>query len=304
MRRLAAEDFSRARRVLLEAARPVDRARFLHHFEGGPADDVSRALAPYQNPDGGFGHGLEPDFRLPATSALATTVGLRMLGEAGLSDADPRVRGAVGYLANSFDRTRPGWRDVPAAVNDHPHAPWWERGDPGRLGPEDAWGNPDAEAVAAFHRWPACVPEALREETTALALARLEALPGPPPPYVALCYQQLAAAAPAEVADRVADRLRAEATAIAGRAAQQSEFATFWLAPTPEAPLAEPLRTAVAMSLDEEIARQSPEGHWAPRWSWGDAYPEAWAVARREWCGEQTLHTLLALRAWDRIDLP
>lgn len=302
MEELDAKAFSSARRAVLGAARPVDRARWLHHFEGGPAAHVARALAPYQNADGGFGHGLEPDFRLPASSALATTVGLRMLHEAGVPASDPRVRGAVAYLAATYDRGRPGWQDVPLEVNDHPHAPWWQRGDPRRPGPAEAWGNPDAEAVAAFHAWPELVPDGLREETTALALARLEALAGPPPPYVALCYSRLAATAPPPVAARVAARLRAEASGIAARAAESPEFACFWLAPTPDHPLAEPLRAAVSRSLDEEVARQSSEGYWEPRWSWHAADPEAWRVARAEWRGEQTLHTVLALRAWGRIE--
>jgi hypothetical protein len=42
-------------------ARPLDFALWRYHFEGGSAEDVLRALALYQNADGGFGKGIEPD---------------------------------------------------------------------------------------------------------------------------------------------------------------------------------------------------------------------------------------------------
>ena len=45
----------------------------------------------FQNDDGGFGRALEPDFRLPASSAIATAVGFQYLREAGV--ASPRSHG-------------------------------------------------------------------------------------------------------------------------------------------------------------------------------------------------------------------
>ena len=36
---------------------------------------VMVALIAFQNPDGGFGHGLEPDTRSPASSGIASSIG-------------------------------------------------------------------------------------------------------------------------------------------------------------------------------------------------------------------------------------
>ena len=73
MNRLSRADFDRAKRFISAHARPLDRSLFVYHFQSGPADDVMAELVRFQNEDGGFGRGLEPDFRLGASSALATT---------------------------------------------------------------------------------------------------------------------------------------------------------------------------------------------------------------------------------------
>lgn len=305
MQTLDSKSFERARNYLRTHARPLDRALFLHQFEGAPAGPVGRALEAYRNEDGGFGRALEPDFRLPDSSAMATCIGLRILHEIGAPGDDPLVRGAIRYLCETYDPERPGWIDVPAQVNDHPHAPWWQRDDSARLGPEDVWGNPEAEIVARFHTWPEQVPAALLAEVSDLTLSRLDHTPSPLPPYVALCYQRLGETAPPEVRGRIAGRLRSDARKIldpdpAGW--DGNAFPLFWLVPTPDTPGADQLEAEVALELDREIARQGEDGAWEPRWSWMGGYPEAWEVARREWRGEQTLHTLRALRAWGRIE--
>ena len=93
---LTPASFSRAREFLLQRARPLERALFRFHFENAPAAEVRRALAAFQNEDGGFGRALEPDFRLPASSAIATSLAFRHLREAMVPARDPMVRAACG----------------------------------------------------------------------------------------------------------------------------------------------------------------------------------------------------------------
>ena len=85
MTQLSQERFDQARRFIKSEARTVDRALFEFRFEGAPAAAVAESLSAYQNPDGGFGHALEPDVRNPASSALATSIGLQVLKELDLS---------------------------------------------------------------------------------------------------------------------------------------------------------------------------------------------------------------------------
>ena len=64
---LTASALAAAERFTWLNARLIDRLRFAHLFRGGAAAPVVAALRPYQNADGGFGNGLEPDFRGPVS---------------------------------------------------------------------------------------------------------------------------------------------------------------------------------------------------------------------------------------------
>ena len=69
MKRLTAAAFERAKAFVREQGRDLDRALLEFHFGDGAADvRAFDALEAYQNNDGGFGHGLEPDLRTSASS--------------------------------------------------------------------------------------------------------------------------------------------------------------------------------------------------------------------------------------------
>jgi hypothetical protein len=110
---------------------------------------VLTELSRFQNEDGGFGHGLEPDFFLPDSSAMATSIGLRILHELETSETkNLMIEKAIGYLWNTYDEERPGWWAVPKRVNEYPHAPWWQWNLEENMTVIDHhWGNPNAELI-------------------------------------------------------------------------------------------------------------------------------------------------------------
>ena len=73
------------------------------------------------------------------------------------------------------------------------------------------------------------------------------------------------------------------------------------VAPDPASPFLPGLQEAVEENLDYLIDTQHEDGSWLPAWTWGDAYPEEWAKAKREWQGVLTLDALLRLRRYGRI---
>ena len=73
-------DNSAAENFVWSAARLVDRHRYALLFAEGPAQPVIDALRGYRNPDGGFGHGLEPDLRSPGSQPAPTLYALEILG--------------------------------------------------------------------------------------------------------------------------------------------------------------------------------------------------------------------------------
>ena len=61
---------NRAHDFMLRNARLLERRLFEATWTGGPSAAVVAALAAYQNADGGFGAGLEPDKRDPASQPV------------------------------------------------------------------------------------------------------------------------------------------------------------------------------------------------------------------------------------------
>jgi hypothetical protein len=116
-------DIDAAAQFLAAGGRIVDRRRFERLFAGGSAVPVRDAVAAYRNPDGGFGHGLEPDGRSPASQPAAIEQALRILDEAGAWDED-LVAGACGWLAANAPAGG-GAVFVEPSVAGWPHAPWW-----------------------------------------------------------------------------------------------------------------------------------------------------------------------------------
>ena len=68
-------------------------------FDGAPAAGVVDVLRGYQNPDGGFGHGLEPDKRCPASLAIDVEAALNAMTAAASVDRD-MVERACDFLAS------------------------------------------------------------------------------------------------------------------------------------------------------------------------------------------------------------
>jgi hypothetical protein len=115
--RTAAETF------IWNTARLLDRHRYAMLFEDGPAEPVIDVLRGYRNPDGGFGHALEPDVRCPSSQPSAALSALEILGEAGASDGE-LASGARAWVA----RIAAADGSVPSAMPDfegYPHAPWY-----------------------------------------------------------------------------------------------------------------------------------------------------------------------------------
>jgi len=89
-------------------------------------EDVLNALIAYQNEDGGFGHGLEPDYWNPDSSPIQTEVATEIIKEIKLKDKNyPIIQGILNYLSSGKDFDGHTWSFTVAANNDYPHAPWW-----------------------------------------------------------------------------------------------------------------------------------------------------------------------------------
>ena len=155
-------------------ARVLDRRRFERLFGGGDAAPVRDAIAAYRNADGGFGQGLEPDGRDPATQPAAIELALRILDEADAWD-EGLVAGACDWL-QANEQAEGGSAFVAATIEAWPHAPWWvpELSGPASLASTgQIAGTLHARGVS--HPW--------LDRATELLWSRIESLSGEPGPY-------------------------------------------------------------------------------------------------------------------------
>lgn len=122
-------DLAAAERFILENARLLERHRLAVLLQSASSAPVLGALRAYGNPDGGFGHGLEPDVRAPGSEPVAALDGLDVLMEVGAGD-DPMVIEAGDWLASiaNADGSIPM---VMATAAGYPHAPWMVPSDGG-----------------------------------------------------------------------------------------------------------------------------------------------------------------------------
>lgn len=118
------ELLERARAFIYNNARLLDRRRYEYHFEGGTKKAVLSALQAYQNPDGGFGHALEPDIRCPQSQPVPTEMALHILDEVDGFDS-PILDGIANYLQR-IALPNGGFPLVFRDAQTYPHAPWWK----------------------------------------------------------------------------------------------------------------------------------------------------------------------------------
>jgi len=303
MKTLSKIALKQAETFLGTQARPLEQALFAAFLRGAPADWALGELAAFQNSDGGFGHGLEPDLQISGSSILATTVALQHLRALDVNADHPLALGATRFLVNTYDGSAMAWPFVPPQVDDAPHAPWWQ------YNPDlsQYLANPRAEIVGFLFDYSELVPAEMRENLLTAVITYLEGSDVKLEMHELLCYVRLVETKnlPDEARDRLLSRLRPMISA--GVEGDPSKWDGYVLKPlnvvqSPSSVFANLFEDSIRANLDYEIESQQKDGSWAPNWTWGDAYPEAWLHAKRAWQGVLTVNMTKTLSAFGCIE--
>lgn len=296
MDRLLTEQRQNAVDFLKTKARPLEKALYEFEFENGSRERVLEELKLYQNEDGGFGNGLEPDFRCEASSALATTIGLQHLIRIGADESEPMVQRAIQYALDTFDEDKMGWEIVPKEVETAPRAIWWN------YGGDWPWGNPSAEMTGLLHHYKGLVPEDFLEKLTAHAVAYIteEATNDF---HELQCLVKLMKELPLEEAEKIAARVRE--IAHHSVTTDPEKWNDYCLLPlqvvsSPASFLYEDFKEIIPTNIQHLASNQGEDGSWKPTWAWG-RYEDVWETAKQEWSGVLTLDNLRVLREFDAI---
>jgi hypothetical protein len=282
--------FSAATRFLQAEGRLLEQRLFATLFLGAPTSGVVAALRGYQNDDGGFGHGLEPDKRCPASLPIDVEIALQSLAAAGAGDPE-LVRRACDYLSGV---SRDG--AVPLAfpvIEDYPRAEHWSDWTyvPGL--------NPTAGLAGLLYQLGFAHP--WRDEATRYCWQALES--GPLPDEVHALAEVL------RFLEHVPDRDRADkhAAAVLEHMISTSMFHLdpeaegYGLSPLTVAPAADSrwrslfTDAQIDAHLDHLARTQEADGGWTITWE-----PPS-AASRLAWRGIVTLGALRTLTSYGRL---
>lgn len=297
MNKLSLNQFEKAALFLKTTARPLERTLFAWEFEGGSSEAVLSEVKKFQNKDGGFGHGLESDFRCEESSAVATAVALYLLSDIGVTETEETVEKGIQYLLNTFNHEKQGWQIVPRAVENAPRAIWWNYSE------DWAWGNPTAEIIGLLHHYKGLVPADFLDEITSVALNYLNNLTMYEShellSFLKL-YKQLSASKQAVIYHKLSDILKACVTI------DSEKWDSYSLQPlqvvlTPSSDFYDLFKEIIPENVTYVIQKQTIDGYWNPTWMWGQ-FEEEWKVAKQEWQGVLTLTNLKTLRAFDALE--
>ena len=299
--RLSRAALDRARHFVGAKGRLLDAVLLQYALGEGSGTDALVALAPYQNDDGGFGHGLEPDLRTPASTAIATSTAMQMLRRIKAPADHPLVEDVVAYLVETVDRDQGVWPIIGPEVDEAPHAPWWS------YGPDlaAAWNgfrfNPTAGLLAGLIDYASLVPADLLAELQARMLANIQATETLDGAYDLMAAWRLAETPglSAPLNDALTKLLTTSLTAIAP---DDPHVNFLELAPPGTGPLAALSAPRFAQAAEKAIAAQGSDGNWAPFWEWKDVSAAGWFAAEADWNSLLTRHTIEVLAAHDLIE--
>jgi hypothetical protein len=293
---------ARARGFLAGHARLLDRRRFELFFDGGGAEPVLAALRAYRNPDGGYGHGLEPDLRAPESQPAAAWHAFEVLADIAPATAPEAVE-----LCDWLDAIALPDGGLPFAlpiVDPSGSAPLWAHADTRTFSLQiTAIVTANANRVAAHDPDVAAHPWLAR--ATSRCLAAIDALEEAPEPYeLAFAIGLLDAihdrepAAPALLA-RLGEHIPVDGRLPVMGGLPDETLRPLDLAPHPGRPARGIVdAAAVAADLERLATEQHEDGGWSVDFQ---SYSPAAAL---EWRGYATVRALSVLRGNAMIDAP
>ena len=284
-------DIDSAQRFVLTNARLLDRHRIAVILHGAPVGPVLAALRAYRNPDGGFGHALEPDIRDPGSQPASTLHALEVLAGVGALD-DRMVSEAAAWVAGIADPDGGVPMVLPTAAA-YPRAPWMS---------PSAGGSFLTFALAARLR-DAGLEEPWLDRATDWCWAELEDVDGLSANGVKFALDFLDTvpdeARAMGVIERLRPKLDADGSIPVSGGVENERIHPLALSERPHG-RSRALFThdQIEADLERLESGQQEDGGWTFEWL-------AWSPGQSvEWRGAMTLWVLTALRAHGRIQLP
>ena len=147
MRTIDENQVKKIKEFIFKNGRLLERRLFSFFFENGNKDDVIKALLAYQNLDGGFGNGIEPDLLCPDSTAIGAQTAMYYLDLLEYVDSE-----ITDQLFNWIikEQNEEGYiNHPPKNMYNYPFQEWWDGPDDQRIfaltGFLKKWGLKDAD---------------------------------------------------------------------------------------------------------------------------------------------------------------
>jgi hypothetical protein len=119
------------KKMIYTEGRLLERKLFQYYFENGTKESCIRALIAYQNDDGGFGNGIEPDLLNPSSSGIGAETALYIVDILENVETDI-ITNIARWLEKSVNQH--GFiPNPPSDLMEYPHQAWWENPDNERV---------------------------------------------------------------------------------------------------------------------------------------------------------------------------
>lgn len=318
MKMLNQKDYEEIRVWMHRNARALELAVWNYFFENGPKEEIVKALAFYQNEDGGFGNGVEADCWNGESSPYATmtvTGLLRKIGwieEAGTGH--PLVEGIFRYLESGKHSDENGWYFVILSNDRYPRAPWMTYSE--KMNEEQTMGvtavlcafilRYGKQGSELYNRAVGYSKKILNNLADTedfgemgaggASLLLVDILTGGlsglfEPLDLGQLLEGLAA-----VANRSMERSPERWAEYTPR---PSEFI-----PSPDSPLYHGNEDIIETELDYLVEMRNPGGVWDITWTWfdlGERYPKEFAISENWWRASKAIEKMEFLRNFGRI---
>jgi hypothetical protein len=296
----------RAANFILDNGNNLQRKRFSFHFDDDfdtdPTEAVIKSLAPYQNADGGFGHGLEPDLRTTNSSVICTTVALQIFEETNAPSNTPAIAAAMSFLDKQFRFNN--WPNIGENCNEAPHAPWWKYNENWAC-TDRFLANPGAEIISYQLHYGSKLPSLVQNNLLERALEHLnqhelemhELLN-----YVRLYHCKYLSSHYREAMTPALLNHSYQLVKVNPADWEEYGLTPIDLVKNSQSIFYEFFGESLDANFDYQIDQQSEEGCWVPRWSWGGAFPETWQQVESQIKVELTLKFLIQLKSFNYLE--
>jgi len=299
------ESFFDSRNYLFKHCRKLEQVRFSCLFENLNQDSLLEQITTYQNNDGGFGHGLEPDLRTRYSSSLCTTVALQILNDMKAIKKHRIIKKAIVYLENTFNQKTQSWRIIPEKAQFDPHAPWWNQ-----INNEKKYTtynlNPTSEIVSYFiyynnQRYSEFIENSIKNIKNEISNRKAIGM------HDYLCLMRLYKNCNHHddfkilLKDFLIKKLY-NVVELNTDKWDQYCLQPLQIAESPKSEFYPILKKYIPLNLKYVIDSHNHDGSWAPAWSWGNYHKESWERAQEEWKGVLIYEHLKILKNYDLIE--